>query len=99
MRIDIVRPSETSRGGQRDRETCGGLRVLRIDSQRAPEVNLRLDVVRPVLPVMVPHPTLVEFVAIPAELRPLRDAVAFEFEQFRLDRASDRRDDLVLQFE
>ena len=48
---------------------------------------------------MVEHAALVELVGILAVLRPLGDALALEFEEFRLDRAGDRADDLVLQFE
>ena len=48
---------------------------------------------------MVEHAALVKLVGILAVLRPLGDALALEFEQFRLDRAGDRPDDLVLQFE
>jgi len=48
---------------------------------------------------MVPHATLIEFVSVLAALRPVGDALALEFEDFRLERAGDRVSDLVLKFE
>src|SRR3984893_13021599 len=48
---------------------------------------------------MMPHAALVKFVGVPAELRPLGDALALEFEELRLDRAGDRVSYLVLQLE
>ena len=97
--VGVLRPTGLSRARQRDRQRRGGLRVLRVDRQRAPEIGLRLDVVRLVLAVMVEHAALVKLVGILAVLRPLGDALALEFEEFGLDRAGDRPDDLVLQFE
>src|SRR5262245_55195537 len=49
------------------------------------------------MPVMVPHATLVEFVSVLAALRSLGDALALEFEDFRLDRAGNRMSNLILQ--
>ena len=72
---------------------------MRIDCQSAPERGLRFDVVGLGILVMVPHPALVEFVGVLAALRPLGDALAFEFEDLRLDRAGDRVGDFILQFE
>ena len=42
---------------------------------------------------------LIEFIRVTAELWPLGNALAFKFEEFRLYRAGDRSDDLILQFE
>ena len=60
---------------------------------------MRLDVVQLALPVMVEHPTLVELVGALTVLRPLGDALALEFEEFRLNPAGNGGDDLVLQLE
>jgi hypothetical protein len=72
---------------------------LPIDRQRAPEIGLRLDVVRFVVPVMMEHASLIEFVGILIVLRLAGDAVAFEFEKFRLKRTRYYPGDFVLQFE
>ena len=69
---------------------------MRIDPQCATEITLRLGIVRLVLAVMMKHAALVELVGVLAELRPFGDAFAFEFEEFRLDRAGNSGDDLVL---
>src|SRR5215472_14361065 len=42
---------------------------------------------------------LIELVSVFAALRPLGDALALEFQDFRLDRAGDRVSDLVLKLE
>src|SRR5262249_52400639 len=76
-----------------------GLRILRIDRQRAAEKGLCLDVVLSGVPVMVPDAMLIEFIRVTAELWPLGNALAFKFEEFRLDSAGDGVGDLVLQFE
>jgi hypothetical protein len=72
---------------------------LRIDRQRAPEIGLRLDIVRLVLQVMMEHASLIELIGILIVLRLVGDAVAFEFQEFRLKRTRDNAGDLVLQFE
>src|SRR6516225_3996044 len=48
---------------------------------------------------MMEHALLIELVGILIALRLVSDAVAFEFEQFRLQRTRDNAGDLVLQFE
>jgi hypothetical protein len=48
---------------------------------------------------MVEHSALVKLVGALAVLRPLGDALALEFEEFRLNPAGNGRDDLVLQLE
>jgi len=48
---------------------------------------------------MMEHAALVKLVGVFAARGSLRDTVAFEFEDLRLDRAGDRVSDLVLQFE
>ena len=48
---------------------------------------------------MVPQTVLIEFVGILVVLRLVGNAVAFEFQKFRLDGVGDRGNDLVLQLE
>jgi hypothetical protein len=62
-------------------------------------MGLRLDVVRPAMAVMVPHAALIELIGVLIVFRRLDDALAFKLQDFWLDRAGDRRDDFVLQFE
>src|SRR5437762_13976448 len=97
--LGIIGPTEISRSARRDRQRSGSLRILRVDRQRAAEIGLRLAVVHLVLPIMMRHPTLVELVSVFAPCRPLGDALALEFEDFRLDRADYGMGDLVLQVE
>src|SRR5262249_53151714 len=97
--VGILRPTKKARVQDRDRQRCRGLRILRIDRQRAAEKGLCLDVVLSGVPVMVPDAMLIEFIRVTAELSPLDNALAFKFEEFRLYSAGDRSDDLILQFE
>ena len=94
--LDIVRPTEIGRvaDGNRQRRHC--LRVLRIDRQSTPKIRLRVDIVRLAVPVVVPHTVLVKSVGVLAVLRPLGNSLTFELQNFRLDRAGDSVDDLVL---
>ena len=72
---------------------------MRIDGEGAPKEILRFEVVILAVLVMVPHSTLIEFVCVLVLLRPPHNAVALEFEEFGLDGANDRSDDLVLYIE
>src|SRR6516162_5155550 len=96
--VGTLRPTEKARIQDRDRQRRRGLRILRIDRQRAAEKGLRLDIVLFGVPVMVPDAMLIEFIRVLAALRPLGNALAFKFEEFRLYSAGDRVGDLVLQF-
>src|SRR5215472_8129803 len=51
------------------------------------------------LPVVMEHASLIEFVRILVVLRLVGDAVALEFQEFRLKCTRDNAGDFVLQFE
>ncbi len=59
--------------------------------------TLRLDIVLLAVPVMMPHSALVIFVSIFIVLRLFSNALAFEFEEFRLDRPCNCVGNFVLE--
>src|ERR1700730_2325147 len=76
----VLGPAQISRNRQCDRKPRSGLGGVRITHKRAPEICLSLEVIRPVLPIMMEHPALVELVSILALMRERGDASTLEFE-------------------